>query len=48
VLNYGGVVWLLLGCGGNAISINITGVGGGVKVGNDVVDGDFEEVTKDE
>lgn len=34
--------------GGNAISINITGVGGGVKVGNDVVDGDFEEVTKDE
>jgi hypothetical protein len=35
--------------GGNAISINITGVGsGGVKVGNDVVDGDFEEVPKDD
>jgi len=29
--------------GSNAISINITGVGG-VKVGNDVVDGDFKEV----
>lgn len=33
--------------GSNAISINITGVGD-VKVGNDVVDGDFEEVPKDD
>jgi hypothetical protein len=31
--------------GGNAISINITGVGsGGVKVGNDVVDGEYKEL----
>lgn len=30
--------------GSNAISINITGVGG-VKVGNDVVDGEYEDVS---
>lgn len=33
--------------GSNSISINITGVPN-VKVGNDVVDGDFEEVPKDD
>ena len=33
--------------GSNAISINITGVGG-VKVGNDVVDGEYEDVSDTE